>query len=141
MSTHESFERDHKIQGGSDRNFGIVFAWFFGLVGVWPLLRRQGDARVWALVVGAAFLLAALTAPKLLAPLNWIWMRIGYALSRVTNVILLAILFFGVFSVVGWFMRLRGRDAMQRRFDRSAESYWIPRDPPGPAPESMARQF
>jgi hypothetical protein len=38
-------------------------------------------------------------------------------------------------------MRLFGKDPLRLKFDSSAESYWIKRDPPGPAPESMHQQF
>ena len=34
-----------------------------------------------------------------------------------------------------------GKDPLRRRFDRDATSYWIERDPPGPEPDSMKRQF
>jgi hypothetical protein len=36
---------------------------------------------------------------------------------------------------------LLGKDPLRRRFDRDAVTYWIERDPPGPAPDTMTRQF
>jgi hypothetical protein len=41
---------------GSDRNFGIIFALFFLVLALWPIVR--GDTiRVWSLIVAALFLL------------------------------------------------------------------------------------
>jgi hypothetical protein len=38
-------------------------------------------------------------------------------------------------------MRLLGRDLLSLKLDRQAQSYWVVREPPGPAPETMIRQF
>ena len=38
-------------------------------------------------------------------------------------------------------MRLLRKVPLQLRFDSAARSYWIQRTPPGPAPDSMNRQF
>jgi hypothetical protein len=34
-----------------------------------------------------------------------------------------------------------GKDPLRLRRDRAAVSYWVPRDPPGPPPGSMPKQF
>jgi hypothetical protein len=49
--------------------------------------------------------------------------------------------FFLVFAPVGWVMRLAGKDFLRLKLSPGADSYWIPRDPPGPEPESIAKQF
>jgi hypothetical protein len=38
-------------------------------------------------------------------------------------------------------MRFVGKTPLQLGFDRNARSYWIERQPPGPAPETFRRQF
>jgi hypothetical protein len=38
-------------------------------------------------------------------------------------------------------MRLLGKDPLRLKFDREASSYWIKREPPGPDPDGMPRQF
>jgi hypothetical protein len=38
-------------------------------------------------------------------------------------------------------LRMRGKDPLRLRFEKDAPSYWIMRQPPGPAPRSMTRQF
>jgi hypothetical protein len=41
----------------------------------------------------------------------------------------------------GIILRLLGKDPLRLRMDPTAESYWIKRDPPGPASESLNNQF
>jgi len=38
-------------------------------------------------------------------------------------------------------MRLLGKRPLKLEFNPGAETYWIERTPPGPAPETMKNQF
>lgn len=138
--THESFDRGEPVGRSSNRVFGFVFATFFLIVGLFPLL-GGGGVRVWSAGVSAAFLLLALVVPKALGPLNALWMRFGQLLHHVVNPIVLGILFYFVVTPTGLVMRLLGKDLLRLRFDRSAKSYWIERRPPGPRPDSLNHQF
>jgi hypothetical protein len=137
---HESYERKDEVQGSSNRTFGIVFAVVFTIIGLLPLV-LGGGVRLWALAVAAAFLGVALIAPAVLAPLNRLWLKFGMLLHRVVNPIVLGIMFFAVITPIGLLMRLFGKDPLRLKFDGAVQSYWIPRDPPGPAPESLKDQF
>lgn len=137
---HESLDREHRIKSSSDRAFGFVLAAFFALIGAWPLMSGSSP-RWWALAICAAFSLSASVHPPLLRPLNKIWTKFGLILHRVTNPLLMGIIFFLVVTPTGILMRLTGRDPLNRRFERSASTYWIPRTPPGPEPDTMKNQF
>ena len=139
MNTHESF-RQEEIRASSDRSFGFVFAGFFALVGLAPLW-RGGPVRAWALAVSAAFAAVAVLRPSMLGPLNRMWAAFGRLLNKVTNPIVLGILFFGVFTPFAWLTRRFVRDRLRLTLNKQASSYWIVRQPPGPEPESMSRQF
>lgn len=123
----------------SDRTFGLVFTGFFALVALLPLLRGH-RMRIWALVLSGCFLVISLVAPKALAPLNRAWSALGMLLHKVTNPILLGILFYLVFTPFGWLLRLMGKDFLRLTWSTGG-SYWIAREPPGPEPESMSNQF
>jgi hypothetical protein len=129
-----------EVKMGSERSFGLVFAGFFALVGFWPLFGGEAP-RNWALGLGVLFLLLAFAAPKLLTPLNKLWFKFGLLLHHIVNPLVMALMFFVVITPIGLLMRLSGKDPLRLRFDREAKSYWIPRDPPGPAPESLKNQF
>jgi hypothetical protein len=119
---------DVEVIGPTNRAFGLTFAAIFTVVGVLPLW-RGGDARAWALAVGALFLMLALVYPRALRPANHIWLRIGLLMHRVVNPVVMAVLFYGVVTPFGFLLRLFGGGPTRRlRRDAAANTYWIPRD-------------
>jgi hypothetical protein len=140
MSTHESGASYSKVKVGSERSFGIVFAAVFALIGVWPWLFGRSP-RLWALALAAIFLAAAFAAPKLLAPLNRLWFRFGLLLHRVVNPIVMAFLYFGAVVPTGLVLKALRKDLLRLSLDKSAATYWIERNPPGPRRGSMQKQF
>jgi hypothetical protein len=137
---HETLEARSEVAQGSERGFGVVFAVVFAIIGFWPLLSGAGF-RTWSLVIAAGFLAAAFVAPRLLAPLNRLWFRFGMLLGHIVSPVVMAIIFYLTVLPTGLAMRLLGKDLLRLRFDPEAESYWIHRDPPGPAPDSLKQQF
>lgn len=124
----------------SDRVFGLLFTVFWATVAIAPL-RHGGSARAWAGILATTFLVFSVIRPTLLGPLNLQWQRLGRLLQKLTNPIVMAILFFSAVTPFGLIMRLLNRDALRLQRDRDAASYWIPRQPPGPSGESMKDQF
>lgn len=139
-SFHEDFRRDRTVKAGSERGFGVVFAVVFVVVGLWPLI-DGGPVRIWALVLAALFVLAAVVAPVVLRPLNRLWFLLGLALHKVVNPLVMGVLFYLTVTPMALLMRLAGKNPLRLKFDRQAKSYWIERQPAGPAPESMRHQF
>ena len=137
---HENFSREDSTRGSSDRSFGLVFTGFFALVACLPLLRGRAF-RPWALAVSGAFLLVTLVRPRLLHPLNRLWTRLAGLISKVTNPIMTGLMFYILFTPVALVLRLMGKDLLRLKAQPGAKTFWIPRDPPGPAPETMRNQF
>lgn len=138
--SHEDYTREDEVEGSSDRSFGFVFAVVFAIIGAWPLL-ASGGPRWWAFGIAAAFAAVAVVMPSLLAGLNRLWMKFGLLLAKVVSPIALGILFYLVFTPIGLVMRLAGKDPLRLKAEPEAKSYWIDREPPGPAPQSMTNQF
>jgi hypothetical protein len=137
---HEDLSREDEVKGSSERGFGIVFAVLFAIIGLFPLL-GDGGVRWWSLGLAAAFLAAAHLAPAVLKPLNRLWLKFGLLLHRIVNPLIMGLLFFATVTPIGLIMRALGKDPLRLSFDRSARTYWIERDPPGPAPDTMKNQF
>jgi len=137
---HEPTTSNEPVNGSSDRGFGIVFAVVFAIIGLWPLI-DGGPVRIWSMSVAGAFLIVALIRPVLLASLNRLWMKFALLLNKVTNPIIMGLVFFTTVTPVALIMKAMGKDPLQRKFDRSARSYWIDRRPAGPAPDTMTNQF
>ena len=139
-ATHERLASDDETKGSSDRAFGLVFGAVFTIAGLWPLT-GGGPVRIWALGLAIAFFLAAAAYPRLLAPLNQVWTRLGCFLHRIANFVILTLLFYLVITPMGLALRLLGKDPLRLRFEPGVRSYWIERRPPGPAPETIKHQF
>jgi len=139
---HEDFAREEKVDGSSDRSFGLVMAAFFAIVALLPLRHAPlSSIRWWALAVAAAFIVLALLWTTPLRPLNRLWFKLGLLLSKVVSPIVLMVLFYATVTPIGLLMRATGKDPLRLRRNPAAKTYWIPRDPPGPAPDSMKHQF
>lgn len=138
--THENIEAKHDVQMGSERMFGFVFAGFFALLSGLAWWSASSWLIYW-LGISASFLIVALVAPRLLAPLNRLWFKFGILLHTIVSPVILGLLFFVTITPIGWLMRLSGARPLNLKFDSAAQSYWIPRDPPGPPPASLKNQF
>ena len=136
----EDLNREQHVEGSSDRAFGLVFAGVFLLIAGWPLIHGEA-VRWWSVGISAVFALVAFIRPALLAELNRLWMKLGILLGKIVSPIALGILFYVVITPIGLMIRVAGKDTLRLKFDPEADSYWIPREPPGPPPGSMNNQF
>lgn len=140
MAGHEVLRSSRKISVSSDRNFGLVFAGLFSLIALWPAIRHGEAIRWWALGVGAIFAGLALFREEALAPLNRLWFRLGLALHAIMSPAIMGLLFFGAVLPVALVLRALGKDILRLR-PSEGSTYWILREPPGPARNSMKQQF
>lgn len=137
---HEPREQEEAVKGSSDRTFGLVFVVFFAVIGLWPLI-GDGGIRIWSLAISAVLLVLSMARPSILAPLNRLWMRFGLLLHKVTNPIIMGLIFFLAVTPTALYLKIRRQDPLRRKIDKGARTYWIDRTPPGPAPETMKNQF
>lgn len=138
---HESFGTGHASAGGSNRQFGLVIAAIFAVAWLLPLLGDTRSVRGWAFVPMSAFLATALVAPRLLAPLNRLWTKLGLLLARLINPLVLGAVFFAVVTPTALLMRLARKDLLRLRIDPSLRTYWIERPRAAPGRETMRDQF
>lgn len=90
--------------GGSPAN--LMYAVWTG-IGIWVLL--------------------AIFRPKYLLPFYLAITAVSLPIGIVVSFVILAVLYFGVFTPIALVFRLFGRDSLHRRFDASAKTYWTPR--------------
>jgi Saxitoxin biosynthesis operon protein SxtJ len=140
FGAHEFQAREEVLKLPSERSFGLVFACFFALLAALSFYHGGTRWYYW-FPLAALFAALAYTAPSVLAPLNRLWARFGHLLHMVVSPLLLGVLFYVCITPFGILMKLTGNDPMRRRFEPAARSYWIVREPPGPAPETFKDQF
>ena len=108
----------------------IAFA-VLKLSGAWSWTESwTHPAMLWSAGVGVTQLVLFLAGIS--APTRWIYvvlmivaLPIGFVLSQV----LMAMIFYLLFTPIGLFFRLTGRDVMGRKIDPAKTSYWHDRGP------------
>jgi Saxitoxin biosynthesis operon protein SxtJ len=139
-STHENFSPDEAVSIGSDRSFGLVMAAGFAVLASFSVW-REGRAWLALATVGTLVLVTALLIPAALNPLNRAWLKLGLLLHKIVNPVVMGLVFYGAVLPTGLVMRAMGRDLLRLKPQPKAESYWIVRTPPRPAPKTMKDQF
>lgn len=129
------------VQMGSNRGFGIVFTLLLTVIGLFPLVVRGEPPATWPLAAAGALLAVTLAKAQWLSPLNRAWFRIGLFLHRVVSPVAMALIYIVAVTPTGLFLRAIQKDVLRLRRDPAADSYWIPREPPGPSPDSMENQY
>src|SRR5262245_59382973 len=104
------------------RSFGLIVGGIFALIGIWPAVWR-GQPRLWSLLLGGVLMALALVLPHSLAQVYRLWMTVGEVLGWINTRIILGVLFYGLFTPMGLFMRLRSKDPMRRTLAPEAETY------------------
>ena len=140
QQTHENYARNEANIPGSSRSFGFVMSAAFALLALYNLW-HDGRSWPWTAALAALFLVSAWLFPGALRPLNWIWFKFGLLLHRLISPVILALMFYCVIVPIGLMARALGKDAMRLKREPKLGSYWIVRQPPGPAPETMKDQF
>ena len=112
------------------REFSLAWLVFFCALGIWQWF---GDGDVTALLtfcaIGCSVGLAGLLRPLTIKPLFLFAMAIALPIGWVMNRLVLGLLFFGLFTPVGWFFRRLRRDPLRLR-KPDIGSYWSPAPPP-----------
>jgi hypothetical protein len=142
FSLHENYRDEEPVEAGGDRAFGCT---------VGSILMVIGAAKAFAgamplvacliFVAGASLLLLGIFAPSRLSGLNRAWLKVGGALAKVVNPIVLALLFFVAVTSMAFVMRMMGKRPLRLSPDRTAATYWIKREPPEGGASNMRRQF
>lgn len=140
MAGHEALKANRRVVAASNRSFGLTFAVVFLIVAFWPALRHGESIRWWSVAIGLIFGALAHLKAEALAPLNRQWFKLGLAMHAVVSPLVMGLLFYGAVLPVALALKAVGKDILRLQ-PSSQSTYWIARDPPGPAKDSMKQQF
>jgi hypothetical protein len=109
--------------------FGVFWLLLWGILGA-IVLNRTGCLPAAAAIWATALLVAVSgwIAPGLMRIVH---LGMAYAtlpVGLVVSPVVLGVVYYLVLTPTGLLMRLLGYDPMQRRLDRDAKSYWLPRE-------------
>ncbi|MDP2939859.1 MAG: SxtJ family membrane protein [Candidatus Omnitrophota bacterium] len=122
------------------RKFGLTMGVVFLIITLFILFKHK-NYNLTTLIVSAVFFVITLTVPIFLKPIYVIWMRLAYVLSWINTRLILFLLFYLIFTPIGLIMKLFGADLLERKIDKSQDSYWIKQDKKAFVKRQYERQF
>jgi large-conductance mechanosensitive channel len=142
-SLHEDYCDEEPAETGSDRAFGCTVGGMLMLISA--IKAFVAGAISWVagsiFAVGALLLLLGVFVPSRLSTLNRLWLKVGTAIAKVVNPIILALLFFLAVTPMAYVMRIVGKRPLRLAADRAVATYWIEREPQAGGASTMRRQF
>ena len=111
------------------RNFGLLVGGIFSVIGVWPMVVRGEQIRLWALSVGSVMIILGVLAPRWLGLIHSGWMWVGHVLGWINTRILLSLIFYGLITPIGIVFRMLGKDTMRPAFLDTSSTYRVNRQP------------
>ena len=128
------------------RSFGAIFLGGFVLIGLvkyfWPfegILTQDRTLGMWLIGLGLVVGALGLTGTKLALPFYWFWLGIAFVLGNMMSRVIVALIYFLVFTPMRLLGNLIGRDKLQLK-KPTAESYWLDISLPKET-EKYERQF
>jgi len=141
--SHENYHDDQLVEVGSDRTFGCTVGTVLMVIGAAKAFMAGMVTPIAFLIfaLGVVLLSLGIVAPCCLSAFNRLWSKLGAAIAKVVNPIVLVLLFFLAVTPMALVMRIAGKRPLRLVPDRTAASYWIVREPPNGEASSMRRQF
>jgi hypothetical protein len=120
------------------RQFAGLWLVCFGGLAAWEGFAR-GHSTLAAGLAGLALVVGTLGLiwPQFVRPIYVAWMVLAFPIGWTVSQLILALMFYGLFTPIGLVFRLIGRDPLHRARRRGLETYWTPK----PTPADLRRYF
>jgi hypothetical protein len=105
------------------RKFGLTVGGVLSVI-AFILFYFERPTAIYFVVIGGLLILFGALFPKLLKPLNRIWMRLATILGFIMSRVIITILFYLVLTPIGILAKLVGKKFMILKYDKSAKTYW-----------------
>ena len=132
-------DKEFKTELPSNRKFGFFFTVVFLVASGYFYMKTNTIGLYTFGGLAIISLLITIIKAELLLPLNKLWMSLGHLIGMFVGPIVLGLIFFGIFTPIGFIMRIFGRDELQLKFQEK-RSYWIKRET-ALDPNSLKNQF
>ncbi len=122
------------------KRYGVTMFVALVIIGT-ILLVKHKPGFVWLYAAGGMFLISGITIPSSLKQVYIAWMKLAFVLGWINTRIILALMFYLVFTPIGLAMKLFGKDLLDRKIEKDKQSYWIKREAKSFNPLDYERQF
>jgi carbamoyltransferase len=105
--------------------------YWWNWVAPWPMV---------VLSIASVILFLSILWPRALRPIYLVWMIAVFPIGWLVSHVVLAAVYFGVFTPIGLLLRMTGYDPLGEKAQADDSSYWVKRPPP-PASEQYFKQY
>lgn len=122
------------------RNFGLTVGIALGLLGAVLWWFNKG-AYPYFIGGGLLLIVTGLSIPVILKPLQKVWMTFAVVMGWIMARVILTLLFYLVFTVIGLAARMFGKDFLSLKRRGNEASYWNKRESGAYDPKRSEMQF
>ncbi|HEV7321396.1 MAG TPA: SxtJ family membrane protein [Ensifer sp.] len=143
MSISHGPLHEKPLEGPSNRSFGYTVGGILLAIAIIKAWRHSEVTIIAGVLglIGAVLVILAFVAPSTLTRANRLWMKLGLVLFKIVNPVVMFLIYVTTFVPIGFYLRLRGHDALAEQFDKNAKTYWIDKPEAGAVEATMKNQF
>ena len=123
-----------------NRTFGLFFSAIFACCTIYLLVHKYNNAAFYFALFSLITLTVSILKPQLLLPFNKLWMRFGIILGMIVSPVIIGLIFFVIFTPIGFVMRFCGRDELNLKLN-GKKTYWKKKISDMDANSSFKNQF
>tara|TARA_B100000963_G_C22277995_1_gene515863 strand:+ start:166 stop:546 length:381 start_codon:yes stop_codon:yes gene_type:complete len=107
----------------SNKKFGYSFAIIFFFISIYAYFTNSLFLLSFSIIISFIFISISILAPKYLTYVNLYWYKLGILLGKIINPLVMAFIFFIIFTPFSLFFYIIGRDELSIK-KKKKKSYW-----------------
>jgi hypothetical protein len=124
-----------ELSAPSNKSFGITFSAIFCFLALLSnIFGISFFLSLFLLVLALTFFLLAIFSPGRLEKLKWVWFSFGIFLAKISNPVLLGIVYLVVITPVSLLRQTFSNSPLSLNLDASLPTYWLKRNLESRAP-------
>ncbi|MBL1215222.1 MAG: ECF transporter S component [Ignavibacteriae bacterium] len=105
------------------RKFGLTVGSVLVIIGL-ILFYFEKSSFPYFLAAGAVLIVFGALLPKVLLPIQKVWMSIAVVLGFIMTRVILSVLYYLVITPIGLLAKIFGKDFLDRKIKKDEETYW-----------------
>jgi hypothetical protein len=122
------------------RQFAALWILFFGGLAAYHYFAHHETIAAIAAIAAVTMGPLGVIAPSTIRPIFAAWLVITFPIGWTVSRVMLLAMFFGLITPIALIFRVRGRDVLNLKRNRAADTYWVPKPMPADA-SSYFRQY
>ncbi len=122
------------------RQFAFTMTFILGILAILAL-RNSHWVFPFLMIAYLGFGLFGLIRPNALKKVYLKWMTLAYTLGFYMTTIILGVLFYVLFTIIGKIARIFDKNMLDQEYDSKAVSYWQKKEKPSNIRQHFERQF